>query len=85
MPAGGFSLDSVFGVGSNPVASIFLRKKPFDENVERRSHCGDKSCAVERAVQTHDFEDSTLCIVVGGKPLLAKRLRKFKQIGRAHV
>jgi hypothetical protein len=42
----------------------------------------DQSYAVERAVQTHDIEDSTLCIVVGGKPLLAKCLRKFKYFGR---
>ena len=26
----------------------------------------------------HDFEDSTFCGAVGGKPFLAKRLRKFK-------
>jgi hypothetical protein len=36
-------LDSVFGVGSNPVAPILFRKKPIGENVEGRSHCGDKS------------------------------------------
>jgi hypothetical protein len=48
---------------SNSVASIIFRNEPFGENVEGFSHFGDKSCAVERAVQTHYFEDSALCIV----------------------
>jgi hypothetical protein len=43
---------------------------------------GAKSCAVEAAVQTDDFEDTTFCRVVGGKPLLTKGLRKFKHFGR---
>jgi hypothetical protein len=34
VPAGGFSLDSVFGVGSNPVAAANLRIEPSGENVE---------------------------------------------------
>ena len=68
--------------GSNPVAPTFFRKKPFGQNVEGLSYFRDESYAVERAVQTHDFEDSTLCVVIGGKPLLAKRLRKFKHFGR---
>jgi hypothetical protein len=33
--------------GSNPVAPTFFRKKPFGENVEGLSHCGDKSYANE--------------------------------------
>jgi hypothetical protein len=41
--------------GSNPLAPIFFRDKPFGEYVEGLSRCGDKSCAVERAVPTHDF------------------------------
>jgi hypothetical protein len=48
---------------SNPVAPTVFRKKPFGENVEGLSHFRDESCAVEPAVQTDDFEDSTLCIV----------------------
>ena len=34
MPAWGFSLDSVFGVGSNPVAPTVFRERPLDEYVE---------------------------------------------------
>ena len=61
---------------------LFCRKKPFGQNVEGLSNCGDESCAVERAVQKHDFEDSTLCVVIGGKPLLPQCLRKFKNVRR---
>src|SRR5579871_672015 len=64
--------------GSNPVAPTFCREKPFGENVEGLSHCGDKSYAFEAAVQKDDFEDTTLRRVIGGNPLLPKRLRKFK-------
>jgi hypothetical protein len=67
---------------SNPVAPTFFRNEPFGENVKGLSHFSDETCAVEPAVQTDDFEDSTLCIVIGGKPLLAKRLRKLKHFGR---
>jgi hypothetical protein len=38
----------------------FFRKKPFGQIVARLSNFKDESCAVERAVPTHDFEDSTL-------------------------
>jgi len=48
------------------VAPTVFRKKPFGENVEGLSHFRDKSCAVEPAVQTGDFEDSTVCIVTSG-------------------
>ena len=68
--------------GSNPLAPTFLRNEPFGENVEGLSHCGDKSCVVERVVQTHDFDDSTLRIAISGKPFLAKGLRKLKHFGR---
>ena len=61
--------------GSNPVASSFFRNEPSGEHVEGLSYLRDESYAVECAARTHDFEDSTLCVVVGGKPLLAKRLR----------
>jgi len=47
------------------------------KNVEGLSHCEDKSCVVEPAVQKRDCEDSTLRCVISAKPLLAKRLRKF--------
>jgi hypothetical protein len=53
-------------VGSNPAVPTFSEKKPFGQKVEGLSYFRDESCAVERAVQTHDFEDSTLCIVTGG-------------------
>jgi hypothetical protein len=56
----------------------FFRKKPFGKNVEGLSYFRDESYAGDLAVQTHDLEDSTLCVVIGGKPLLAKRLRTFK-------
>jgi hypothetical protein len=71
-------------LGSNPVAPTFFRKKPFGENVEGRSHCGDKSCAVERAVQTRDFEDSTLCAIIGGKPLLLPECLRSSKTFAAH-
>jgi len=69
---------------SNPVAPTFFRNEPFGENVEGLSHFGDESCAVERAVQTHDFEDSTLCIVVGGKPLLLPTCLRSSKTFAAH-
>ncbi len=56
-------------------------KKPFCQN-SKGSLISGTECAVERAVQTHDFEDSTLRVIIGGKPLLAKRLRKFKHLRR---
>jgi hypothetical protein len=68
--------------GSNPVAPTIFLKKPFGQQAEGLSHCGDKTCAVERAVQTEDFEDSTFCVVVSGKPFLSKALRKFKRFHR---
>ena len=35
-------------------------KKPLGQNAEGLSYFRDERCAVERAVQTNDFEDSTL-------------------------
>jgi hypothetical protein len=69
---------------SRLVAPTSFRKKPFGENVEGRSHGGDKSCAVERAVQTHDFEDSTLCAIIGGKPLLLPECLRSSKTFAAH-
>ena len=63
------------GLSSNPVAPTFFRNEPSGEHVEGLSYLRDESYAVECAARTHDFENSTLCVVVGGKPLLAKRLR----------
>jgi hypothetical protein len=40
------------------VPTVFL-DKPFGQNVEGLSYFRDESCAVEPAVQTEDFEDST--------------------------
>jgi hypothetical protein len=37
-----------------------LRNKPFGERVEGLSHCEDKTCAIEAAVPTDDFEDPPL-------------------------
>jgi hypothetical protein len=53
--------------GSNQVAPTFFRKKPFGENVEGLSQFSDQCCAVERAVQTHDFEQSTFGVVIGAR------------------
>jgi hypothetical protein len=55
---------------------------PFGQNVEWLSFCRDKSCVVEETVQKDDFENSPLCRVIGGKPLLPKRLRKFNNSRR---
>jgi hypothetical protein len=52
---------------SNPVSPTFLRNEPFGKYVEGLSYFRDETCAVELAVQTHDFQDSTLCIVIGDK------------------
>jgi hypothetical protein len=41
--------------GSIPAASTLWNRKPFGQNVEGLSHCGDKSCVNELAVQTGDF------------------------------
>ncbi len=35
------SVTTILSAASNPVAPTFLRKKPFGENVEGLSHCGD--------------------------------------------
>jgi hypothetical protein len=45
VPAGGFSLDSVFGVGSNPVAPTVFRNEPFGEHPEGLSYYRDGSCS----------------------------------------
>jgi len=45
--------------GSNPVVPNRLDKKPFDENVEGLSYCGDKSCAVESAERHSRFSAIT--------------------------
>jgi hypothetical protein len=42
------------------VTSTFFRNEPFGGSVEGLSHYGDESYAVQPAVQTDDFEDSTL-------------------------
>jgi hypothetical protein len=61
-------------MGSNLVAPTIFRNKPFGQQVEGLSHCGDETCAFERAVQTEDFEDAALFLVGGrlvhvvGKP-----------------
>ena len=60
----------------------FFRNEPFGENVEGLSHCGGESYAIEYAVQKHDFEQTTLFGVVGGKPLLPYRLHRFKKSRR---
>lgn len=57
----------------------YLSKRALGQQVKGLSYCGDKSCAFEGKVQTGDFEDSTFCGVVGGKPLLSLALRKFKR------
>ena len=69
-------------VGSNPASPTVFQKEPFGENVEGLSHCGDESCVIETAVQKHDFEQSPLCRVVSGKPLIVKGLREFKNFRR---
>ncbi len=65
------------------------RKKPFGENVEGLSHFSDESCAVERAVQTHNIEQPTFCSVERCKPFCGNGLKKFKhfhrQVGRCVV
>ena len=68
--------------GSNPVTPTFFRDKPFGEYVEGLSYFRDESCAVEPAVQKHDFEDTSLGSVVSRKPLLPQRLREFKNFSR---
>lgn len=55
---------------SIPAALTLCREKPFGENVEGLSNFRDKSYTVEAAVQKHDFEQTTFCHIVGGKPLL---------------
>src|SRR6266446_86288 len=63
--------------GSNPLAPTIFQNEPFGEHVEGLSHFRDKSCAVEPAVQTDDFEDSTLCIVISGATLILTDLSKM--------
>ena len=56
---------------SNLVAPTFFRKRPFGEKVEGLSHFAGESCGVEPAVQTHDFENAGLAVVI---VILLKRL-----------
>jgi hypothetical protein len=55
-----------------------LRAKPFDEHIEGLSRYRAKTCAIEGAVQTDDFEDSPLRGVIGRNPLISQGLRVFK-------
>lgn len=64
------------------VAPTVCLEKPFGQQAEGLSHFGDETYAIERAVQTEDFEDSTFFDVVSGKPVLPKALRKFKRLHR---
>ena len=64
----------VWELCSNPVAPTIFRNEPFGENVEGLSHCGTKSCAVEGAVQTHDFENSAFLVKIRTKPFLTQAL-----------
>jgi hypothetical protein len=63
-----------------PVTPTVREKKPFGQQVEGLSHVWDKSCAVERKVQTHDFQD----LPPGGgfcaKPFLLEAVREFKHL-----
>ena len=68
----------VAGVCPSPVAPTIFFLKPFGHEVEGLSHFRDKTYAVERPVQTDDFEDSTLCSDISRKPFGPKVLRKFK-------
>jgi hypothetical protein len=68
--------------GSNPAAPTLFQKKPFSENVEGLSHCGDESCAIETLVQKHDFEHSPLLEGISGKPLLPWCLRSINNFRR---
>jgi hypothetical protein len=53
---------------SNRVAPTIFQIEPFGKHVEGLSHCRHKSYAVERKVQTGDFEDTTFGSVVSRKP-----------------
>ena len=58
---------------------LLSEMKPFGENVEGLSHCGDESYVVEPQVQTDDFEDTTLGGEICRKPFLTQLLREFKR------
>jgi hypothetical protein len=66
VPAGK-AVASISVAGSNPVTPTRRDKKPFGENVEGLSYCGDESCVIKAAVQKDDFEDPTFCGVIGGR------------------
>jgi hypothetical protein len=61
-----------------PVAPTVFQNEPFGENVEGLSHLWDESYAVERPVQTDDFQKQTLFGDIRRKPFARQRLRKFK-------
>jgi hypothetical protein len=65
-------------MGSSPLSSTLVNKKPFGEHVEGLSYCGVKSYAIERGVLPDDFENSTFFEHVETKPFLCKGLREFK-------
>ena len=67
-------------IGSSPLSSTFLNKRPFGEYVEGLSYCGHESYVIERAVQPDDFEDHTFLVVFCRKPFLFQGLRKFKHL-----
>ena len=58
----------------------FFQNEPFRENFEGFLFSGMRVAPSSAQFKTHDFQDSTLR-VIGGKPLPAKRLRKFKHFG----
>ena len=64
---------------SNPFAPTIFLFEPFGHEVEGLSHFRDKTYAVERPVQTDDFENSTLCSDIRRKPFGSQVLRKFKR------
>ncbi|MCC6320645.1 MAG: hypothetical protein IT438_04315 [Phycisphaerales bacterium] len=55
-----------------------LRIEPSGEHVEGFSQGKPECFSIQRAVQTHDFEDSVLFRVIRGRALVLERLREFK-------
>ncbi len=58
-------------------------KKPFGERAEGLYHCrGRGFYAFVSDIQKRDFENSLICVVMGGKPFVAKGLQKSQRPGR---
>jgi len=64
------------------IAQLGRRNGPIGTCGEGPSHCCDKRLVVESTAQTDDVPVATPRAENGDKPLVDRRLKKFKKLGR---